>query len=38
MASRPAYSPCEPAFGCSEVAAKPVMAASIRSRSMKIWR
>ena len=28
MASRPAYSPCEPAFGCNEIAAKPVIAFS----------
>jgi hypothetical protein len=28
MASRPAYSPCEPALGCSETAAKPVISAS----------
>ena len=28
MTSRPAYSPCEPALGCSETAAKPVISAS----------
>ena len=25
MTSKPAYSPCEPAFGCSDIAAKPVI-------------
>ena len=28
ITSRPAYSPCEPAFGCSDTAAKPVISAS----------
>jgi hypothetical protein len=28
MTSNPAYSPCEPAFGWSETAAKPVISAS----------
>ena len=28
MARSPAYSPCEPALGCSETAAKPVISAS----------
>jgi len=32
----PAYSPCEPAFGCSETAAKPVTSASARSRRPNI--
>ena len=31
IASSPAYSPWEPAFGCSEMAAKPVISASERS-------
>ena len=34
MASRPAYSPCEPALGCSDTAAKPVISASAASS----WR
>ena len=33
MTSRPAYSPCEPALGWSETAAKPVISASHFSRS-----
>ncbi len=28
IASRPEYSPCDPAFGCSVTAAKPVIAFS----------
>jgi hypothetical protein len=32
MASRPAYSPCEPALGCNDTASKPVISASARSR------
>ena len=32
MTSRPAYSPCEPALGCSDTAAKPVISASQGSR------
>ena len=31
--SSPAYSPCDPAFGCSDTAAKPVISASARSSS-----
>ena len=30
ITSSPAYSPCEPAFGCSDTAAKPVISASAR--------
>jgi hypothetical protein len=37
ITSRPAYSPCDPAFGCSDTAAKPVMsqrsASSVRNSS-----
>jgi hypothetical protein len=36
MTSRPAYSPCEPALGWSETAAKPVISASQVSRSRKV--
>src|SRR5256885_5583061 len=28
IASNPAYSPCDPAFGCNETAANPVISAS----------
>ena len=38
MASRPAYSPCEPAFGCRETAAKPVISASQCSSCLHISR
>src|SRR5262252_4952125 len=34
MANRPAYSPCDPAFGCNETAAKPVISANHSSN----WR
>ena len=35
MTSRPAYSPCEPALGCSEMPAKPVISASHSSNCWK---
>ena len=35
MTNRPAYSPWEPAFGWSEILARPVMSASHRSSSAK---
>ncbi len=35
MVSSPAYSPCEPALGCSDTALKPVISASHASRSAK---
>ena len=38
MASSPAYSPCEPALGCRETAAKPVISASQASRSREDLR
>ena len=34
MASSPASSPCEPAFGCTDTASYPVSSASQRSRSL----
>ncbi len=43
ITSSPAYSPCEPAFGCSDTAAKPVAAHSqfssrrIRVRKPAVW-
>jgi hypothetical protein len=33
MTSRPAYSPCEPALGCSETASKPVISATANLRA-----
>lgn len=33
MASRPAYSPCEPALGCSDTSSYPVIAVSQDCRS-----
>ena len=38
MASSPANSPCDPALGWSDTAAKPVISASHSSRSQKIRR
>jgi hypothetical protein len=35
MTRRPEYSPCEPALGWRETAAKPVISASQASRSLK---
>jgi hypothetical protein len=35
ITSRPANSPCEPAFGWSDTAANPVISASHRSSSVK---
>ncbi len=35
MTSMPVYSPWDPAFGCNEIAAKPVISASQVSRSLK---
>jgi hypothetical protein len=36
IVSSPAYSPCEPAFGCSDTAWKPVISASAASRLRNI--
>ena len=38
MQSSPAYSPCEPAFGCSDTASKPVIAQSMRSSPVQSAR
>ena len=35
ITSSPAYSPCDPAFGCSDTAAKPVISASAASSRSK---
>ena len=37
IASSPAYSPCEPAFGCSETAANPVVAFSQSASRVIRW-